>query len=524
MYRKGRGISMRNETFRKGLVCVVMVLFIGMGIMPIAGSLSMEKHVSTDNKMSYMPVSNGGKTLYVGGDGPGNYSSIQDAIDDAEWDDTVFVYDDSSPYCEHVIIDKRIQLIGEEKNTTIIDGEHIGDVIVIDEYVGRSIITGFTIQNSGNDYYDAAIENRGGNNLIAGNIITNNDGLGIYCNGMDYERSIHNIISGNIFTHNGVGIFLDYSFDNEVYDNYVSDNGGGIDIGMSKLPSVGSNFLLDDFFNNVYQNTITNNTYGIYLYPSWYVYIYENNITNNKYGISIDVPHLCSCKHNYIYQNNIMNNQDGVLIWANFFAPAEYNYIYQNNFIGNVNHATDTGKNNKWDNGSGNYWDDYEGIDSDGDGIGDTPYGIPEESNDRFPLMTARGIQSDPPNKPTKPSGKSSGIIPFVKYTYSTSTDDPDGDMVRYLFDWGDETTSWTGYFNSGETAKASHRWRGFGPYEIRVKAKDIYGYESDWSDSLPVTKPNNYQNSHNNQQSSNPLFFQILERLLVEGLLSSFP
>jgi len=49
MYKKGAGISMRNETFRKGLVCVVMVLFIGMGIMPIAGSLSMEKQTLKSN-------------------------------------------------------------------------------------------------------------------------------------------------------------------------------------------------------------------------------------------------------------------------------------------------------------------------------------------------------------------------------------------------------------------------------------------------------------------------------------------
>ena len=49
MYKKGAGINMRNETFRKGLVCVVMVLFIGMGIMPIAGSLSMEKQTLKSN-------------------------------------------------------------------------------------------------------------------------------------------------------------------------------------------------------------------------------------------------------------------------------------------------------------------------------------------------------------------------------------------------------------------------------------------------------------------------------------------
>ena len=467
-------------------------------------SVNIGSTFAGDADVKTMPsVGFDGDTLYVGGSGPNNYSTIQSAIDNASDWDTVFVYDNSSPYYEHVIIDKRIQLIGEEKNTTIIDGEHIGDVIVIDEYVWSVVITGFTIQNSGNDYYDAAIENRGNSNLIAGNIITNNNGLGIYCNGMDYEWCEWNIISGNVFTHNGVGIFLDYSFNNEVYDNYISDNGGGIDIGMSILPSV-KNFPLNEYSNNVYQNTITNNTYGIYLYPSWYAYIYENDITNNKYGISIDVPHLCSCKHNYIYQNNIMNNQDGISIWANSFAPAEYNYIYHNNFIGNVDHATDTGKNNEWDNGSGNYWDDYEGIDSDGDGIGDTPYDIPEQSNDRFPLMTAWGIQSNPPNKPTI-DGPIEGHV-RRKYAFYGNTTDPDGDSIRYVFDWGDNSITWTEYCSSGETGQAEHMWWIQGTYSVRVKARDRYGYESEWSDPIEVIMPVNQQTAH-------PWFHWFLDR-----------
>jgi hypothetical protein len=45
-----------------------------------------------------------GKTLYVGGDGDGNYTRIQDAIDNASDEDTVFVYDDSSPYYENVVV------------------------------------------------------------------------------------------------------------------------------------------------------------------------------------------------------------------------------------------------------------------------------------------------------------------------------------------------------------------------------------------------------------------------------------
>jgi hypothetical protein len=61
-----------------------------------------------------------GKTLYVGGSGPGNYTKIQDAIDDASDGDTVFVYDDSSPYYKNMVIDKKINLTGEHRETTVI--------------------------------------------------------------------------------------------------------------------------------------------------------------------------------------------------------------------------------------------------------------------------------------------------------------------------------------------------------------------------------------------------------------------
>ena len=50
-------------------------------------------------------------TLYVGGDGPGNYSNIQDAIDDASDGYIIYVY--SGTYNENVFIDKQINLVGE---------------------------------------------------------------------------------------------------------------------------------------------------------------------------------------------------------------------------------------------------------------------------------------------------------------------------------------------------------------------------------------------------------------------------
>jgi hypothetical protein len=70
------------------------------------------------------------------------------------------------------------------------------------------------------------------------------------------------------------------------------------------------------------------------------------------------------------------------------------------------------------------------------------------------------GGGNNPPNTPTMPSGTISGT-PGTSYSYSTSATDPNGDQVKYTFDWGDGTVqSQTGLVNSGTTASASHAWR----------------------------------------------------------------
>jgi len=95
---------------------------------------------------------------------------------------------------------------------------------------------------------------------------------------------------------------------------------------------------------------------------------------------------------------------------------------------------------------------------------------------------------NSPPNTPTKPSGPTSGSR-NKRYTYSTSTIDPDGNQVYYFWDWGDGTNSgWLGPYNSGATATASHKWTSRGTFLVKVKAKDVYGAESSWSAILSVT------------------------------------
>jgi len=116
------------------------------------------------------------------------------------------------------------------------------------------------------------------------------------------------------------------------------------------------------------------------------------------------------------------------------------------------------------------------------------------------------------PEKPDVPEGTITGDAD-KEYTYTTSTIDSDGDQLYYLFDWGDgELSGYIGPYNSGQTAEASHKWNEKGDYQIRVKAKDDHGVQSDWSDPLSISMPRN-------KQLINYPFFEFLGRFL-----QSFP
>lgn len=139
---------------RKIISFLLIILFL------TASTITLGSKLSSETKLS-------GTTYYVGGTGSGNYTKIQDAIDAASDGDTVFVY--SGFYQENLILDKSIKLHGEDKDTTVIDGNKEGNVIKVDVDFVR--IKGFTIQNGkyGIILYSSS------NNMITGNNISDNN-------------------------------------------------------------------------------------------------------------------------------------------------------------------------------------------------------------------------------------------------------------------------------------------------------------------------------------------------------------
>jgi hypothetical protein len=112
-------------------------------------------------------------------------------------------------------------------------------------------------------------------------------------------------------------------------------------------------------------------------------------------------------------------------------------------------------------------------------------------TNDNLVTIT---WENRPPQKPNMPIGASTGKV-GQEYSCTGSTTDPDGDKLLYWFEWKDGNTGWIGIegspnpINSGEPATGYPVWNrdSKGQNYIKVKAKDEYGAESTWSESLSV-------------------------------------
>ena len=392
-------------------VAIILLFFIVSVILSTGTTVVYKTTISTFHD---------GNTLYVGGNGTGNYSTIQAAINDADWYDTVFVYDDSSPYVENIVIREcPINLIGENKETTIIDGGKNDNVVYI--YLADGVkISNFTLQNSAhgwpNCYFGIVIEPDIYNVIITDNIIQDNQGT-------IFDFGCNTIISNNIIRNNSYGLGLG-GVNSIISHNLVENN---------NYPGV---CLCNGAKNNVVSNNIIKNNGGIHYDPyvneGVWCYsgicfyeddgdnnVYQNNITGSDYGIFMKLE---SCGNNNIYQNTIIEN----IVVIRVERGGKGNLFYQNNFVGNILINPIDWGDNQWDNGSvGNYWSDYKirgGYDDDGDGIGDIPYKIRpywRGNKDNYPLMKPYGNITSYNKNSQSSSTRPSSYIPNSQNTMS---------------------------------------------------------------------------------------------------------
>ncbi len=298
----------------------IILVFIGMIISSSTGFNALEQ--------SNIPASNG-KTLYVGGSGPNNYTKIQDAIDNASDGDTVFVY--SGIYNESLLVDVSIVLKGENKNTTIIE-LNFGNYI-INVSADEVTISGFSLINYGMFFSEFGILINSDYNCINENIISTT-GFDINLNGK------WNNVSNNIFYHldlpyPGLCSVICKKSNNIIHNNEI------------KGPCVVGIMCSSSSYDKITGNNFNRTGFGIYLINSTNCEISKNKIVNGSvYGIAL----IENSSDNYIFRNDIRNNQEyGIFLYYSFS-----NRIEENNFIKNKPNAFF--KNSRFNSWDRNYW------------------------------------------------------------------------------------------------------------------------------------------------------------------------
>ncbi len=366
-------------------------------------------------------------TLFVGGGNPGNYTTIQEAIDAAFPGDVLFIY--NGTYFENVQVYKSLSLVGETRDNTTIDGGGIEDAIHISaDWVN---ITGFTITGgTGSSGIRSGIEfDSVENSTASGNNVTDND------YGITVDSSTNVVIVGNIMFENGVSIWGDSV---EQWNTHVIDTTNTVNrkpiyywknVNGGTIPPGAGQVILANCTDVTVQNQdLSNGTEGLGLSFSSHNTIVNNTASyNERYGIFLQSSH-----HNTVSNNRLSHNAAGLYLWRSddnviahnlnisyglwgiYLADSSFNQIHHNNLVENDYQANDITGTNEWNlayPSGGNYWSDYTDIDEKSgplqdqpgsDGIWDSPYVLLSgASKDHYPLTAPIGPTS--PSAPSEP-------------------------------------------------------------------------------------------------------------------------
>lgn len=265
--------------------------------------------------------------LYVGGSGPGNYSSIQDGIDNASDGDTIFVYNGIYQITGWVTVNKAVQVVGEDENNTILDGKNSNGTIFL-VTSNDVLIQSFTLRNCVSSGFYQAIYlwvNPRLDDIVISHCIMKNNDKGIYLTG------VSNLVVEFCNFHNNLAQSLLGGFESgfSVHDCVFIKNGrdvgggwfqpGGITVSGKSNFSVHDNAFIENIGWGVYcdnernadvfQNTFIANTDAIYLEAMSQLQIHDNHIENNSHAMTLNC-----CSMSVVVQENDISGNGGVLI------------------------------------------------------------------------------------------------------------------------------------------------------------------------------------------------------------------
>ncbi|HVQ01529.1 MAG TPA: NosD domain-containing protein [Candidatus Thermoplasmatota archaeon] len=337
-----------TSVLRKRLAVGIMLFSIGSAIIP---------STAQDTATSSLTASRG-HWLYVGGSGPGNYTTIQDAVNASSDGDTVFVYDDSSPYHETVVVNTSITLLGESRDTTVIDDEATNYSLTVSIYANHVQVRGLCFLNTGWESYAIWVF------AVSDIVIADNAFPGNF-NGIYIDKSDPILVEDNTFVGDKAALEITSDCSQaSVLRNHFEQGIEALIMGAKNSTvrenifrgNSGTGIRLSAQNVSVLWNTFDANIgFGIEITAATVdARIQYNTINGSAYGIMVEAVDSSSLRISY---NTLTNNSRGIGTWL----CSRVN-ISCNNFIHNSQHAYfDKSwwfQRNHWD---GNYWDDYHG-------------------------------------------------------------------------------------------------------------------------------------------------------------------
>ncbi len=320
-YRRKK--TMKTRIFKQSIVVTLILVFMGASVV---SGLTTNSATQPTNRATW---------LYVGGSGPGNYTSIQEAIDNSSNGYTIYVY--NKTYNENLDTKlKKITLLGEDREITVVQGQGTNPTVKIG--TSEVTITGFTLNGV---TPESAIEVA----TLSSSILINDNKIQQGGYGVKLDASTNKVtISDNILSDQVyAGIQATGTSYSVISENVIKGSGGqGIDLG------IGSNH------NSILNNTIINNAKeGIFIegIGSTVNTVSGNNVSGNQVGIRMTTGGTNTIKNNNI-QGSAM---EGLLI-----KSSSDNVITFNNFIGNKRQASfQLSSRDTWDS---NYWSNWIGF------------------------------------------------------------------------------------------------------------------------------------------------------------------
>lgn len=246
--------------------------------------------------LTIVPDFAGAATLYVGGVGPGNFTTIQSAIDAAGLGDTIYVF--NGTYYENIEVNTSVSLVGENRDTTTIEG--VTDWAVVNVTADNVHVSGFRIVYNGFERFNRGLDFLNVTRCsAAGNNLSINQGYGIRL----YE-SDNITIHDNIVTRIGGmgGIYVMGSHYSMLTNNRISNQRDGIELILSRGSVLSNNSISDSYWA------------GIDVYGSTDTVIMNNTMMND--GIRMSGSSLDKYNTHTISISNTVNGRP-IRYWKN---------------------------------------------------------------------------------------------------------------------------------------------------------------------------------------------------------------